>query len=92
MQKCSYLVSIDFSFIPMIKIHFTYILDILNFVLQCCTVTLMAEMQALLALKKELLLNLRWVINILQKFYQKDNKSKFSNLNKKQLIRACLYQ
>ena len=47
MQKYSYLVSIDFSFIPMIKIHFMCIFDTLNFVLQCCTVTLMTEMQAL---------------------------------------------
>lgn len=47
MQKCSYLVSINFSFTPMIKIHFTFIFHTLNFILQCCTVTFMTEMQAL---------------------------------------------
>lgn len=36
-----------FSFIPMIKIHFTCIFDTLNLTVQCCTVTLMTEMQTL---------------------------------------------
>lgn len=37
----------DFSFIPTTKIHFVYIFDTLNFVLQCYTVTLTTEMQVL---------------------------------------------
>lgn len=43
MQKYSDVVSIDFSFIPMIKIHFTFISCTQNSILQCCTVTLMTN-------------------------------------------------
>lgn len=47
MHKYSYLVSVDFSFISVIKIHFTYTFDTLNFILPWGTVALMTEIQAL---------------------------------------------